>query len=371
MVKKFFKIILILILLLILCAAALVGYSTFTEYMPDPEEELSIMESDYTVEEVETENELYRGENPRVGYAFNILSWNIGSGMFGDNAEYFLDGGKEVRPSDEDRVNSNLSNIISQIKYQHPNIVLLQEVDSSSDRSYKLDEVKRITAGLPEKSYTYATNYSVPFIPFPIPPIGKVESGLLTLSDYSITEATRVQLPVLYKWPHRLINLKRCLSIHRLPVEGSHEELVLMNLQLEGNGNSSESGEELDFLKAVIQNEIDNGNYVIAGGDFNQVFSSVDASKYPKVNGEGGLKKLDEEIFDPSLQFVMDTEIPTCRALDRPYAGANHDPDRFQYYLMDGFILSDNIKVLICENKDLGFQYSDHNPVFLRIKLIP
>ena len=374
MVKSFFKIILIIILLLILAAAAFIGYLTLNEYRPDAAEILTVTEGEIAEAEetaIESANQgMYDGNNPKAGYAFNILTWNIGYGALGDNADFFMDGGTSVQTADEDRVNSNISNIISQIKYQHPNIVLLQEVDVASDRSYRLDEVKRITSGLPEKSYTYGKNYSVPFVPYPIPPMGKMEAGLLTLSDYEITEASRVQLPIPYKWPLRMANLKRCLTIHRLPVEGSHNELVLINLHLEPYTDDSGKNEQVEFLKEVIENEIDNGNYVIAGGDFNHVFSSVDASKYPHIDDNWECSTIDEGDFDLSLQFVMDSDVPTCRLLDRPYAGANHDPDNFQYYMLDGFILSDNVKVLICETKDLGFQYSDHNPVFLRVILL-
>ena len=54
-------------------------------------------------------------------------------------------------------------------------------------------------------------------------------------------------------------------------------------------------------------------------------------------------------------------------SLDQPYEGADHDS--FQYYLIDGFIVSDNIQVEEMKNLDLDFRYSDHNPVILRISL--
>lgn len=63
----------------------------------------------------------------------------------------------------------------------------------------------------------------------------------------------------------------------------------------------------------------------------------------------------------------MDQQVPTCRSLDQPYAGA--DPDTFQYYMIDGFIISDNLSVQTLETQDYGFTASDHNPVLLELTL--
>ncbi len=63
----------------------------------------------------------------------------------------------------------------------------------------------------------------------------------------------------------------------------------------------------------------------------------------------------------------MDETVPSCRLLNMPYQGA--DADTFQYYLIDGFIVSNNITVKECKTQDLGFVNSDHNPVVMELKL--
>ena len=50
-----------------------------------------------------------------------------------------------------------------------------------------------------------------------------------------------------------------------------------------------------------------------------------------------------------------------------PYQGA--DPENFQYYVIDGFIVSSNVQVRSCETKDMGFVCTDHNPVLLECVL--
>ena len=360
MVKKFFMIVFSIILILIILAAALVAFLTFTEYIPEDLENVTVTGSATTKETVPA---------LKAGYAYNIMTWNIGFGALGDNADFILDGGTSVMPSTEERVNTNISNITSQIKYQHPSFVLLQEVDRESKRSYNMDQMQRIASNLPEKNYTYTTNIRCSYIPYPWPPIGNVESGLMTLSDYDAKESTRIQLPIPFKWPVRVANFKRCLMMNRYDVEGTDKELVIFNLHLEAYDDGTGKEEQTRIMRSYLESEVNKGNYVIAGGDFNQTFSSIDTSKFPSLDVKWHSGIIHESDFNDMWQFVMDSETPSCRSLDKPYAGANHEPDKFQFYLIDGFIVSSNIEVKLFSAKDMGFQYTDHNPVFMRFKL--
>ena len=61
----------------------------------------------------------------------------------------------------------------------------------------------------------------------------------------------------------------------------------------------------------------------------------------------------------------MDDTKASCRSLDRPY---NEDED-FQFYRIDGFIISKNINVKSFEAVNLEFENSDHNPVVLEFTM--
>ena len=205
------------------------------------------------------------------------------------------------------------------------------------------------------------------FIPYPIPPIGKVESGLMTLSRYCISSAERIQLPCPFKWPVRCVNLKRCLSVNRIPIEGTDKELVIVNLHLEAYDDGEGKIAQTRMLADFLQTEAAAGNYVIAGGDFNQTFSGTDASAYPEYEGKWHCGLLDESEFGEHLVFCQDASSPSCRSLDKPLAGA--DRDTFQYYVIDGFIVSDNIEVVSVETVNNLFRDTDHNPVVIDVIL--
>ena len=182
-----------------------------------------------------------------------------------------------------------------------------------------------------------------------------------------MTDAERVQLPIPFSWPMRMANLKRCLLVSRIPIEDSEHELVLVNLHLEAYDDGEGKAAQTKMLADLLEAEAKKGNYVIAGGDFNQIFSTADASAYPTEEGNWEAPVIDVGQYADGWQFLMDDSVPSCRSLYKPYVGA--DKQSFQYYLLDGFIVSDNIDVLSFATVDLGFVSSDHNPVRMRISL--
>ena len=64
-----------------------------------------------------------------------IMSWNIGYGALGDNADFFMDGGNHVLTSSKNRVKKNIKSISGEIHKQSPDITMIQEVDEDSRRS--------------------------------------------------------------------------------------------------------------------------------------------------------------------------------------------------------------------------------------------
>ena len=327
--RRLFEIVRTFLFIVILIIGILIGFLSITEYKPADRETLTVENGTSAV--------------IPAGATLKVMTWNVGYGALGDNADFFMDGGTMVDTATLERVNENMSGIIAEITEEAPDLLLLQEMDRSSNRSHSVDETALIRESLTGMDSTFANNFKVAFLPYPIPPIGKVDSGLLTLSKYDITGSERVQLPIPFAWPMRMANLKRCVTINRIPVEGGRELVLVLNAEAE------------------------KGNYVIAGGDFNQIFSSEDSSLYPAQEGMWTCGEIDVSLFPEGWQFIMDETTPSCRSLDKAYAGA--DKASFQFYLIDGFIVSSNVTVNFAETRDLGFVYSDHNPVVMEITL--
>ena len=355
-IKRIAKIILIIIAAVLALVAGLLIFLTATEYHPEDVETLDIQG---------TAKASYS-----VGDPLTIMTWNIGYGALGDNADFFMDGGEMVKSADEDRVRENLDGILAILNSVSPDMLLLQEADRDSSRSYHIDEVKLLRDKFPDYASTFGGNHKTPFVPYPIPPIGKVDAGVVTFTNSQPVSAERVQLPVPFKWPVRAVNLKRCVTETHIPLHDSDgerikPELVLFNLHLEAYDSGAGKIAQTKMLAKLLKEERDKGNYVIAGGDFNQTFSSADKEEFPPQPGKWQPGDLDVTQFGDGWKFLMDHETASCRSLDQPLAGA--DLDSFQFYLIDGFIVSDNIRVEKLQTLDLGFVNSDHNPVVVEL----
>ncbi len=356
MMKALRKLLLTVILILILAIGGFLGWLTMTEYTPAPVETLkaSSREAETVLPEEAT---------------LDLLSWNIGYAGLGAESDFIMDGGENVRSADEATVKKYLSEI-AKVTQDGYDLVILQEVDTDASRTYGIDEADTLAWG---DAY-HALNFSCPFVPNPVKyvtdPIGKVNSGLLTLSHYKIDSSERISLPCPFSWPLRIANLKRCLLVSYLPIEGSDKQLVLVNLHLEAYDDGEGKIAQTEQLKRFIQTEYEKGNYVIAGGDFNQVFPGS-LEVYPNA-----LPELWEPgVLDDSMlpagegwQFVYSLDAPTCRLLNQPYDPT--DVKNTQYYVIDGFIISPNVELVLVETLgDQNFASSDHNPVHIQVNL--
>jgi endonuclease/exonuclease/phosphatase family metal-dependent hydrolase len=356
-IKKIIAVIGIIAGVLILGIAVFFIIMTVLEYRPEPVEVLEILNTGKNV----------LRDSPAPGENIRILSWNIGYASLDAGQDFFMDGGRSVKPKTDGNVHENMKEIRSLLASRKAGINLLQEVDIDSSRSYHVNQAGSIREALGGYS-AYALNFKAFFVPFPVPNfIGKVSSGLFVQSGYSFHSAERISLPVPFAWPVRIANLKRCLLAFRIPLKNSGASLVVVNLHLEAYDDSGGREAQTRVLLDFLEEEYAKGNYCIAGGDFNQTFPGADMERFPIR---------DKDYFVPGLlsqaqlkngwRFVSDMETPSSRLLNKPYGG---NPDDTQYYFIDGFILSPNVELRSVETLDLEFRNSDHNPVELEAGL--
>lgn len=347
---KFLKIIAIILGVLILLAAGVLIYFTVREYRPADEEVIKAAGGEKRLQ---------------VGDSLSVLTFNTGYGGLDQSEDFFMDGGTHVQPNSKDQVEKNLAGLVQILKENPVDIYCLQEVDIDSKRTFHINEVEYYEQELGLSGMS-ALNYKCDFVPFPIPPIGEIESGILTMTDLQVSAAKRISLPNPFAWPVRTCNLKRCLLETRTPIEGTEKELVCFNLHLEAYDNGEGKIEQSRMLAKLLREEYEKGNYVLAGGDFNQTFDSI--TKYPIQNDEYWKPgTIGEEDIPEGFSFAIADNAPTCRLLNAPYTGS---PETSQTYVLDGFIVSPNLEVEKISVVDEGFVYSDHQPVYLRVKLL-
>ena len=354
--KKWVKILLIVLLAVVLLAAAYVAY-VFISYHRIGDQPLT------PVQTPDTAPSLSAGE------AYTMVSWNIGSGAYGEDYGFVMDGGTESRAWSKERLTANMDAIAGYLKQQDADFYLLQEVDTDSTRSYHVDEREPLYAALFDKSSVFCQNYDSPYLLYPLTkPHGASQSGLLTFAPVNIAAANRVELPVAGGCL-KLLALDRCYSVSRIPAEGG-KELVLYDLHLSAyTSDGTIATEQLKLLLADMQAEYDAGNWCVAGGDFNKDLLGDSSAYFGAADQEySWAQPIPEGVFDGyDVQLVAPLDesdpVPSCRNADSAYHAG-------QYVLtVDGFLVSGNVTVEEAAVLDTGFAHSDHNPVSLTFTL--
>lgn len=350
---KIIKGILGIILVLLIMFGLYILFMTLTDYKPDKITQLNV--------ENNTEKLIDKSE------VLSVLTYNIGYCGLDEDRDFFMDGGKESRGESKERTIDNLNNITEFIRKNNSDFILLQEVDLNSTRSYKVDQYTYMKENLShDYDSIFAYNYKVPWVPLPIlKPHGKVEAGLVTFSKYNIKEAARYQYPGEYSWPKQLGMLDRCFTEQRSQLEDG-KELVVINSHLSAYDKGGViRKQQLEFLRKYLIEEYDKGNYIVVGGDWNHVIPGTEDNEFKNEHEwPEWLNKIPDNFKPEGFKWAADKTVPTNRTLDMPYKkGKNY------ISVIDGFLVSPNIKILETKGYNCEFKYSDHNPVVMKFML--
>lgn len=354
--KVLLKVVLSLLGLVVLLAAGYMGYVVL-KYKRIP---------DNVALAAEFNTEFNSGENVKTNKEYSVLTNNLGFGAYSYDFDFFMDGGTRSWAMSEDDVYENLNGELNKLTSLNPDFMLLQEIDTDSTRSYHINELEFINLLLPGYSYTFAYNYyDSPFFIVPLTePHGTMNAGLATYSKYTIKEGLRRSLTIMNSFS-KFFDLDRCYSITRIPTE-SGKELVIFNVHLSAYGSDDSVREgQTTMLFNDMLSEYDKGNYVICGGDFNHnlllaedtdaEFSSW-AYPFPRSSVPEHFA-LAMDLFGEDFKNNLPM---SCRDCDEPYE-KGHTTE----YIVDGFIVSDNITVTSYDILNTGYLYSDHEPVYM------
>ncbi len=297
----------------------------------------------------------------------SFINWNIGYGSLGKKADFFLDGGEKIRSPKID-FNKYIKGIASFISSQKDkDFIFLQEVDKNSKRSFFTNEYDIFAKDLENHSAVFAENFKVKYIPVPLTstsPLGKVQSGLATFSKYASTENIRLQYPGEYEWPKRIFHLDRCLLLKRISLKNG-KDLVLINSHNSAYDGGVLKPLEMKFLKKLLLEEYNKGNYVVVGADWNQCPPDFAYDTFAKGNAEDYFQSnISEDFLPKEWQWVYDKNTATNRKLSAPYKKG----ETFTT-LIDFYLVSPNVEVLEVKTIDLDFAFSDHQPVSMEVSL--
>ena len=242
--KKIIKILFYIIVIIVVAFALFLLYSTISDYKPT---EKTVILEDENTDLVNHKSQI------------SLMLWNIGYCGLNKEMDFFYDGGKNVRPT-EDIVKNNIKGVMSYLaKNDSIDFILLQEVDKHSKRSYYTNQFDTISNLFKDKNYTFAKNYDVFFVPTPpTDPMGRVKSGLMTIGKYKPKTSVRYSFPGNYDWPTKLFMLDRCFLVNRYNVTND-KELLIINTHNSAYDDGGLKKQQMDYLKKFIKAEYKKG----------------------------------------------------------------------------------------------------------------
>ncbi|MEM9835200.1 MAG: endonuclease/exonuclease/phosphatase family protein [Bacteroidota bacterium] len=348
--------------LLVLYIGGILVFGTLTDWVPDPVMTTTVENSEAAVPEISDSN-------------LTFLIWNVGYGGLGAEEAFFYDQGDffwtdlgHVRVS-QARVEENVDGQEGTVTAFPADFYLLQEVDTSSRRSWYTHQMDSIMARKPKHAASFAMNFRNERVPIPIFQMwdhyGYVRGGLLSLSQFAPRKSERYQLPGDLAWPTRLFELDRCVLRQTFPTSWG-KELVVYNIHLAAYDKGGVvKKQQMDWLRTQMIKDYEAGYYVVIGGDWNQVPPGFDYGRFsPERRNEYSQIAIDFEYAPEGWSYAYDPTTPTNRKAHEVYS------DDALKTLIDFYLVSPNVKLKKVRGVNQSFAYSDHQPVILNIELI-
>jgi len=351
LVKFLIKIILWIVILVVVILGGLILYNSVGSFNPAEIEKLEIIKKEYPT---------HRDKDTLL-----FANWNIGYAGLGKEVDFFYEGGSQVRPTFD--LNKKYISGISQIMevLNDADFVMMQEVDVYSKRSYFENQLDHFWNDFSGRSMIFSKNYDVRFVPVPpTEPMGKVQSGITLMSKYLPEKATRYAFPYDEGWPMRLFQLERCYLLAQYSI--AEKIITVINTH---NSAFDETGKsnmiQINMLKEKMLEEYNLGHYVIVGGDWNQNPPGFDVGK---VTTGDVMKTIDPSIpvdlLPADWTWAFDSKTPTNRNVEIPYKKGVTKTT-----IIDFYVVSPNIDVLEVKTHATNFEFSDHQPVMLKVVL--
>ena len=299
---------------------------------------------------------------------YTVMTYNVGFGAYSPEYTFFMDTG-EMKSGEKTQghygkaiskedVEKNTAGSIGLIKEHSPDFCIVQEVDYDSSRSYKVDQ-RSAFMGIEGYCSVFAENYHSSYLMYPFnDPHGKNNAGIVTLSKYKIADSRRYAFPISDGFS-KFTDLDRCFSVTHIPVGEKTLSLISLHMSAYDKGGVIRK-QQAELLKSVLSAEYEKGNYVIAGGDFNQDLIG-DLAKFESEQAiPEWVSTYDGKDIPDGFSIVADknSDVGSCRGADVVW-------ERGKTYIcmIDGFIVSDNVTVKSVNVIDADFAFSDHNPV--------
>jgi endonuclease/exonuclease/phosphatase family metal-dependent hydrolase len=280
-----------------------------------------------------------------------VLSWNLGFGGLGEGAEFYPDGGKRFIPSSRADVGRYVRGIGEHIAKAEADLFLLQEAARPSAVNRRADLLAALEQSLPGRWRAWSPEVEVAF--------PRVAVGMALFAPGPPRRVERLELPGGKRWQ------RYHLLVARFPLAEESGELVLADVHLSAFDPKAElRHRQLEAVTDFALAEYGRGGHVVLGGDWNLLLAETRFAHTTEERFLFWLHPLPADFPPAGWRLAADERVASVRTLERPFrTGENYTA------VIDGFLVSPNVTVLEVRTDELGFRFSDHQPVMVRLRL--
>ncbi|MFT5799494.1 MAG: endonuclease/exonuclease/phosphatase family metal-dependent hydrolase [Candidatus Azotimanducaceae bacterium] len=288
----------------------------------------------------------------RAGPNLSVLTWNIGYGALGKDANFYMDSGTSLRALSKPQIVMAAKAIADRLAQTPCDLLCLQEMAQAGFLTRNVDVRTVIDDLLPSRKRYFWSDLKTVFLP-------RLSHGMATycakLSDHchvlDLPDADTLMLGVIKKPYVGMIN--------RLPIADTDKAWVIINIHLPiFNMTPAARMAQLDRLFEVAQQDFAKGNYVIIAGDWNTRLCPTSFAHTSDLKRGSDYTDFPQISLPAGWHIKADPKTPTVRALHAAFS-----PGQTYTTIFDGFVVSPNVRVSSLKTLDLGFAHSDHQPV--------
>lgn len=290
------------------------------------------------------------------GGALSVTIWNLGYAGLGAESDFSVDGGKNYLPPSRAVTKKNLEGIQRELGRTAADVILLQETARASLLTRGADSVNGAAAALAGRDNAFSADFASLLMPPPF----RARHGLF--SSVSLGGARREIVPLPLE-PQFILGMSRRLyHMHVVRLPAPEGDWTVINIHLSAFDEGANV--RLEQLRAVLdfaEAEYAKGNRVVIGGDWNYEFHRPDRPTTTDGKYLFWVHPFPYRELADGWEVAIDKETPSVRTNERPYKkGENFTT------VIDGFVISPNVRAESVRTRDLDFQFSDHQPIDAR-----
>lgn len=291
-----------------------------------------------------------------AGDAISVTTWNLGYAGLGAESDFSVDGGKNYLPPSRAVTAKNIAGVKRELGATNAAVIILQEAARSSLLTRGADSVAAAGDALAGRDNAFSADFATRLMPPPL----RMRHGLF--SSVNAAGARREIIPLPLE-PQFILGMSRRLyHMHVIRIPFARGEWTIVNVHLSAFDKGANV--RLSQLRAVMKfaaSEYEKGHHVIVGGDWNYEFHRPGRPTTTTEKYLFWLHPFPSTELPAGWSVAIDKETPSVRTNERPYRkGENFTT------VIDGFVISPNVRADSVTARDLNFQVSDHQPVTAR-----